>query len=133
MKNYIIQGQLMSIMITNMAKLPYRCVQFEVIDLEKSWAQPTAVVNYPNDYDYTRITEYKHFYDYVTDKTVISREYSSEEGEPSYPIPQKENIEIYKKYLSLKDDQNVRFVGRLGEYRYYSMDQIVNNMLNIDL
>lgn len=114
-------------------KLPYRCVNFEIINVDKEWVQPAAVVNYPNDYDYTRVTEYKHFYDYQTKRSVIAREYSSDRGEPSYPIPKVENMELYQKYLALNKDDKITFIGRLGEYKYYSMDQIVKKMLEKQL
>lgn len=86
--------------------------------------QPAAVVNYPNNYDYTRITEFRHFYRQNVERTVIAKEYPHADGEPSYPIPTKENQALLERYQSLPHG-NVSFIGRLGEYRYYSMDQIV--------
>lgn len=113
-------------------KLPYRSVTFKFESYQINQYQPTAVVNYPNNYDYTRITEFKHFYRHKSTNTVIAKEIPGSEGEPSYPIPIRENIELYNKYLSISDD-NVTFIGRLGEYRYYSMDQIVEKMLGLEL
>lgn len=113
-------------------KLPYRCVSFEFEMFPCEFYQPTAVVNYPNNYDYTRITEFKHFYKKKTNFTVIAKEYPSSEGDPSYPIPTKANKDLYACYASIPNE-NVFFIGRLGEYRYYSMDQIVQNILSMDL
>lgn len=114
-------------------KLPYRCVNFEFEKLDREWFQPAAVVNYPNNYDYTRITEFKHFYGHPMGKgTVIAKEYPSGGGELSYPIPLPENQELYQKYYAKKKD-TVHFIGRLGRYRYYSMDQIVEEILEMAL
>lgn len=109
-------------------KLPYRSVTFKFETYQLEQYQPVAVVNYPNNYDYTRITEFKHFYHMKTSNTVIAKEFPGANGTPSYPIPTSENRELYKKYAAIPNDK-VIFIGRLGEYRYYSMDQIVENIL----
>lgn len=116
-------------------KLPYRSVKFQLERLNVKWYQPVSVVNYPNNYDYTRITEYKHFYMEDLQQTIISKEYSCGEGDPSYPIPTKDNIALYNKYKKKagKDDKKIKFIGRLGEYKYFSMDQIVENVLNLQI
>ena len=114
-------------------KLPYRCVSFKLEEYDMEFYQPVAVVNYPNDYCYTRITEYKHFLNHTSKKTVIAKEFSSDEGDPSYPIPIKENIELYRKYVNCTGSEDVTFIGRLGQYQYYSMDQTVKNILSLDL
>lgn len=114
-------------------KLPYRCVDFKFERLQQPWFQPTAVVNYPNNYDYTRITEFKHFSGYsVGGCTVIAKEYPCAEGDPSYPIPLRQNLALYQKYVGIKP-ASVTFVGRLGKYRYFSMDQVVEDILNMEL
>lgn len=114
-------------------KLPYRCVSFKLEEYDKNYYQPVAVVNYPNDYDYTRITEYKHFVKAATSKTVIAKEYPGAEGDPSYPIPIKENQVLYQRYRELADGKNISFIGRLGQYKYFSMDQIVENILQMQI
>ena len=114
-------------------KLPYRSLQFEHKTLNEEWHQPVAVVNYPNDKAYTRITEYKHLtgQEHPT-KTSITFEYPQSEGDPYYPVPMPENAELYRKYKQLADQQsNVYFVGRLGTYRYYNMDQVVAQALTL--
>jgi UDP-galactopyranose mutase len=114
-------------------KLPYRSLQFEHKTLNEEWHQPVAVVNYPNDNAYTRITEYKHLtgQEHPT-KTSITFEYPQSEGDPYYPVPMPENAELYRKYKQLADQQqNVYFAGRLGTYRYYNMDQVVAQALTL--
>lgn len=114
-------------------KLPYRSLHFEHKTLNEEWHQPVAVVNYPNDNAYTRITEYKHLtgQEHPT-KTSITFEYPQSEGDPYYPVPMPENAELYRKYKQLADEQqNVYFVGRLGTYRYYNMDQVVAQALTL--
>ncbi|MDD4849650.1 MAG: UDP-galactopyranose mutase [Gemmiger sp.] len=113
--------------------LPYRCVHFQIEEYARKQYQPVAVVNYPNDYAYTRVTEFKHFLKDDTANTVIAKEYSSDTGNPSYPIPTKENLAQYQSYLELAKASKVTFAGRLGTYKYYSMDQIVKAALTTAL
>ena len=97
--------------------------------------QGNAVVNY-TDYEipYTRIIEHKHFEFGTQAKTVISKEYSdkwTKDKEPYYPINDEKNNELYSKYkeLSTKENSNIIFGGRLGEYKYYDMDKIIEKSL----
>jgi UDP-galactopyranose mutase len=111
--------------------LPYRSLQFRHETLDQRRFQEVAVVNYPaEDIPYTRITEYKHLTGQVAPNTSITYEYPSGEGDPYYPIPRPENQVLYKKYeaLALQRD-DVIFLGRLGTYRYYNMDQVVGQAL----
>lgn len=111
-------------------KLPYRCLEFKHETINKEWAQPVAVINYPNDYAYTRVTEFKHLTGQEHQKTSIVYEFSCGEGDPYYPIPRAENAELYKKYAALAEQTpNVHFVGRLATYKYYNMDQVVAQAL----
>ncbi len=113
-------------------KLPYRTMTFDFQTLNIEKFQDAAVVNYPNHNDYTRITEYKHFYLQDHPKTTISYEYSSGLGDPYYPIPTRESTEIYEKYKAEASKlKKTFFVGRLAEYRYINMDQSVNNALDL--
>lgn len=116
-------------------RLPYRCVHFQFEEYDCKQYQPVAVVNYPNDYGYTRVTEFKHFLPTNATKTVIAKEFSSDTGSPSYPIPTDQNIALLKKYQRLAEEKEPKtvFAGRLGTYRYYSMDQIVKSALDIQL
>ena len=111
-------------------KLPYRSLRFEHRTVDTPEFQPVAVVNYPNDHAYTRITEYKHFTGQGGEKTSITLEYARDEGEPYYPIPRPENAALYAKYKAAADAvPRVHFVGRLATYKYYNMDQVVAQAL----
>jgi len=111
-------------------KLPYRSLEFRHETHDTETFQEAPVVNYPNDHAFTRITEFKYLTGQQHKKTGIVYEYPKAEGDPYYPIPRRENAEIYRKYKSLADLQtNVRFVGRLATYKYYNMDQIVAQAL----
>jgi UDP-galactopyranose mutase len=103
------------------------------VTLDREQFQPVAVVNYPSpDAPYTRITEYKHLTGQRHPKTTVSYEYPCWGGEPYYPVPSPENAELYRKYRELADAlPNVAFVGRLGSYRYYNMDQVVAQALSL--
>ncbi len=111
-------------------KLPYRSLDFQFEEHEIDYYQSKAQVNYPNNHNFTRITEFKHFYDNKSKNTVIAKEFSNPfvfgENEPYYPIPRQENNELYNLYLRESERlQDVFFIGRLAEYKYYNMDQIV--------
>jgi UDP-galactopyranose mutase len=113
-------------------KLPYRSLQFrhEVHDRERF--QSAAVVNYPNEHDYTRITEFKYLTGQEHRKTSIVYEFPKAEGDPYYPIPQAANAALYQQYRKLTESTpNVQFVGRLASYRYYNMDQVVAQALTV--
>ena len=114
--------------------LEYRSVRFETEVLDCENYQGNAVVNYTErEVPYTRIIEHKHFEFGKQEKTVISREYSSEwkDGmEPYYPVNDKENSELYAQYKNLADqEEDVIFGGRLAEYKYYDMAPIIEKAL----
>ena len=112
--------------------LAYRSLRFEFETHDKEFVQPVAQINYPNDFDYTRTTEFKHITGQRNPKTTIAKEYSLDEGEPYYPIPQKEYLELYQRYLSEAQKlSTVFFVGRLATYQYYNMDQVVAQALTL--
>lgn len=112
-------------------RLPYRSLRFEHQTFDVEWAQPVAVVNYPDPaVPYTRITEYKHLTGQKHPRTSVTCEYPSSDGPPYYPIPCAENQAIYKRYEALaRSTPEVSFVGRLATYRYYNMDQVVGQAL----
>jgi UDP-galactopyranose mutase len=112
-------------------KLPYRCLEFKHETLNQHRFQPVAVVNFPNDNAFTRITEFKHLTGQEHQKTSIVYEYPCAEGDPYYPIPRQENAEIYKQYQALAEQTGVHFAGRLATYKYYNMDQVVAQALTI--
>jgi UDP-galactopyranose mutase len=113
-------------------KLPYRCLEFRHETVEREWFQPVAVVNYPNENAYTRITEFKHLTGQAHAKTSIVYEFPRSEGDPYYPVPRPENAAVYRKYEALASaTPNVHFVGRLATYKYYNMDQVVGQALTL--
>lgn len=111
-------------------KLPYRSLAFqhETHDVERF--QSAAVVNYPNEHAFTRITEFKYLTGQTHPKTSIVYEFPRAEGDPYYPIPRGENAALYAQYHALANaTPGVHFVGRLATYRYYNMDQVVAQAL----
>lgn len=126
----------------NLGPLEYRSVRFETEVLDKPNFQGNAAVNYTDrETPWTRIIEHKWF-EFGKDgqgndlpKTVISREYSSEwkvGDEPYYPVNDEKNGILYKKYKALADkEEKVIFGGRLGEYKYYDMDAVIDSALKL--
>lgn len=113
-------------------KLPYRSLKFEFETVNEARVQPVAVVNYPNEHLYTRVTEFKHLTGQEHPKSSLVYEYPMAEGDPYYPVPRPENAEIYKKYQALTEERpDVHFVGRLATYKYYNMDQVVAQALSV--
>ena len=115
--------------------LEYRSVRFETEVLDTPNYQGNAVVNYTDaETPYTRIIEHKHFEFGTQPKTVISREYSAEwkpGDEPYYPVNDQKNGELYARYKALADqEEKTIFGGRLGEYKYYDMDKVVEAALD---
>jgi len=114
-------------------KLPYRSIRFEFKNYENILMQESAVYNFvePN-IDHTRVTEYKHLTAQQSDSTTICYEHSEKSGDPYYPVP---TIDSRNQYLLYKREseklKNVIFCGRLAEYQYYNMDQVVANNLAI--
>ncbi len=116
--------------------LPYRSLRFEQHTFEQDYFQEVAQVNYPNNYEYTRITEFKHLSGQDVPRTTVAYEYpqSYEYGinDPYYPVPKKENTELFQKYANEAEKlKSVTFVGRLADYKYYNMDQICARALMV--
>lgn len=116
--------------------LEYRSVRFETEVLDTDNYQGNAVVNYTErEVPYTRIIEHKHFEFGRQEKTVISREYSSEwkqGGDPYYPVNDARNTALYEQYRELAaQTEKVIFGGRLGEYKYYDMDKVIASALEL--
>jgi UDP-galactopyranose mutase len=116
--------------------LPYRSLDLRFETIEQEYYQEAPVVNYPNDYDFTRITEFKHIHPVKSEKTTILKEYPkayrSNTDIPCYPILTKEPEEIYCRYKEEAEKfENLILVGRLAEYRYYDMDDVVKRALEV--
>jgi UDP-galactopyranose mutase len=113
-------------------KLPYRSLEFKHETVNKEVFQPVAVVNYPNEQLYTRVTEFKYLTGQQHPKTSLVYEFPKAEGDPYYPVPRPENAELYNQYKKLADSTpGVHFVGRLATYKYYNMDQVVAQALTL--
>jgi len=115
-------------------ELEYRSLEFEYKELEQERFQPVAVVNYPGEEPWTRITEYKQFLDEKNDKTTLCYEYPSDLGEPYYVIINEENLKKRELYMreaaELEEKKKVLFLGRLAEYKYYNMDQAAESAIS---
>lgn len=115
-------------------KLDYRYLKLDFQTFNQESYQPSAVVNYPNDYDFTRIIEFKKLTQQNHRKTTIGIEYPGSEGFMAYPVLDEKNKELFQKYLKEAEKlkkQNIYFVGRLAEYKYYNMDEAVKSALGI--
>jgi UDP-galactopyranose mutase len=113
-------------------RLPYRSLQFRWETRDVTVAQPAPVINYPNDHLYTRVTEMKYLSGQSHAKTSLVYEYPTDTGDPYYPVPTAENAALYAKYQKLAEaTPEVQFLGRLGTYKYYNMDQVVAQALSV--
>jgi UDP-galactopyranose mutase len=113
-------------------RLPYRSLssRFETLPIERF--QNAGVVNYPNHQEYTRITEFKQLYLQQHPQTTICYEYGSEEGPACYPVPTPANHALYARYKAEADRlEDTRFIGRLAQYQYLNMDQVVERALSL--
>ncbi len=118
-------------------QLEYRSIEFIIEKKQTLLYQPESVVNYPSlNFPFTRIVEYKHFPDnmhlILNNQTVIVKEISTDVGEPYYPVLSDKNKELYNKYKEIADllKPKVHFIGRLANYKYFNMDQAIENALN---
>jgi UDP-galactopyranose mutase len=112
--------------------LPYRSLEFRHETLDVEVFQPAAVINYPNEHPYTRVTEFKYLTGQRHPRTSIVYEFPRADGDPYYPVPRAQNAELYRRYKALADvTRDVHFVGRLATYKYYNMDQVVAQALTV--
>jgi UDP-galactopyranose mutase len=113
-------------------KLPYRSLEFHHVTLPQEQFQSVGTVNYPNDFAYTRVSEFKHLTGQRHDCTSVVYEYPRADGDPYYPVPRAENTELYRRYEAEAEKlDDVTFVGRLATYKYYNMDQVVAQSLTV--
>lgn len=113
-------------------KLPYRSLDFQHMSLPQERFQPVGTVNFPNEYAYTRVTEFKHLTGQTHAHTSLVYEIPCADGDPYYPVPRPENLALYRRYEEdAEAQQRVTFVGRLASYRYYNMDQVVGQALAV--
>lgn len=114
-------------------KLEYRSINFHYETVDQEYFQENSVINYPGmEVGFTRIVEFKHFGNQKSEKTTIAKEYTVDQGEPYYPVPNPRNQEIYQKYRTEAEKlTDVHFVGRLANYKYFNMDQAFKNALDL--
>lgn len=132
----IYTGQLDELFDKKFGSLPYRSIDMKYETVETELFQSAPVVNYPNNYDFTRITEFKQIHPAQSPRTTILREYPQDyvagENEPYYPIFTDEARAAYEKYSAeLARFKNITAVGRLAEYRYYDIDDVVKRALDV--
>ncbi|HOV15192.1 MAG TPA: UDP-galactopyranose mutase [Spirochaetota bacterium] len=136
---FIFSGMIDELLNYQFGEMPYRSLNFHFENIQKEYFQETGTVNYPNDYDFTRITEFKHLSGQKTDTTTIVREYPQNyernvDGKniPYYPIANDNNFDLYNKYKNkIKNFENIYLLGRLADYKYYDMDMTINRALEI--
>jgi len=136
---FIFTGQIDELFDFRFGELPYRSLRFQFEHHEREWWQPVTTVNYPNDYDYTRITEFKHIHDFPMRGTTIVKEYPQDyhhddplRDTPYYPVFNETNQARYQQYRDYAQRfAQLTLVGRLAEYRYYDMDDIVERALQV--
>ncbi|MCO4202600.1 UDP-galactopyranose mutase [Aeromonas taiwanensis] len=132
--NVIYTGPIDKYFDNKLGRLEYRSLEFKTKILQEENFQGNAVINYTErDVPFTRIIEHKHFDPVNTKQTVITEEYPSEwkpGDEPYYPINDDKNMQLFKQYRELTKTENVIFGGRLAEYKYYDMHQVIRSALN---
>jgi UDP-galactopyranose mutase len=135
----IYTGQLDELMNYRYGELPYRSLMFEFQNLEQEYFQKAGTINYPNNYDFTRITEFKHLTGQKCAKTTIIKEfpkkydqYNKESDIPYYPIPNADTLALHGKYREqISQFNNIKLAGRLADYTYYDMDKVVDKALAV--
>jgi len=119
-----------------LGELPYRSLRFDFLKFNREYFQKNSVVNYPNNYDFTRIGEYKYFLDTRSPATVVSYEYPEPfvngKNDRYYPVTNDATAILYQRYVEISEKfPNICFVGRLGDYKYYDMDKAVSRVLDL--
>ncbi len=132
----IFTGMIDELFSDKFGQLPYRSIRLDFETIDQEYYQDHAVINYPNEHKYTRITEFKHIHPAHTQKTTILREYPQtyvrDSNTPYYPMFTNENQKQYEQYAKYSSSiSNLILVGRLAEYKYYDMDDIVKRALEI--
>lgn len=132
-KEIIYTGPIDEFFDHQLGRLPYRSLRFEFETRNTAVHQPAPVINHPNEYAYTRVTEFKYLTGQEHPQTTLVYEYPLAEGDPYYPIYRPENNELYRRYQALAESTapGVHFVGRLATYKYYNMDQVVAQALTL--
>ena len=115
-------------------KLDWRSLNFKFKTFKKKKIQNCVQINFPNDHKYTRKVEIKHVTKQKSAFTSVCKEYPTEKGDPYYPINNKKNkkrFNNYKKLISLYEKKDIYFEGRLAQYKYLNMDEVIERALNL--
>lgn len=133
-KHMVYTGPVDSFFDYRFGRLPYRSLRFEHVTVQPplgdEFVQRAATVNHPNDYGYTRVTEFKHLTGQRHAASSLVYEYPQAEGDPYYPVPRAENTALFRRYEEEAEKlEDVTFIGRLATYKYYNMDQVVAQAL----
>lgn len=112
--------------------LPYRSLKFKFKNYDQPFYQDYTVINFPNEHKYTKAVEIKHATQQKISKTTVGYEYPSRTGEQYYPVFEPKNEKLYQKYaIEAKKLKNTYFIGRLAEYKYYDMDDVIFSSLSL--
>ena len=134
-KNIVITSPIDEFFDYKLGKLEYRRIYLDTRQRQCPSYQSNSVINYPNDHDYTRVTEYNKFLFIENQTTTVSQEYASwDKGFVAYPVFTEENIRLKDEYLRLADQQKklpLFFAGRLAQFKYYNMDQACKRGLEL--
>ena len=117
-------------------QLPYTSAIFKLEEHDREFYQTNAVIEYPENYDFSKIHEYKHYLNDKSTKTVIAKEYivnfEPTRTERTYPVVTKESSKLYNKYLEKANTQgNVYFLGTLGNFKPLELDEIIANSIEV--
>lgn len=118
----------------SLGELEYRSLKFDFETIDKKYFQNNSVINYPNNYNWTRIIEFKYFLDEDSDKSIIMYEYPEKyntKNEAYYPVLDEKNMDLYKKYDKINLDKRIYFIGRLGKFKYFNMDQAIEDVFKL--
>ncbi|MFV0472181.1 MAG: UDP-galactopyranose mutase [Paludibacteraceae bacterium] len=130
--NIIYTGAIDEYFNYSLGRLPWRSLDFQYQTVDKELVQPCVQINYPNEHNYTRSVEIKHVTKQKNPKSTIVFEFPTTSGEPYYPIPTLENHNLYKKYKKMAENEtNVFFLGRLAEYSYLNMDEVIEKSIEL--
>ncbi len=130
-------GSVDELMEYKFGHLPYRSVNFKLEEYRMTYYQNNAVVNYSDNYDFTRIHEFKYYINNSSNRTTIAKEYPEDfeigKNERFYPVPLEENNKLHRHYIKAAKEKypNIHFLGRLGDYKYYDMDKAVARAMNL--
>lgn len=127
----IFTGQLDEFFGYKFGKLPYRSLSFKHENYPQPFFQQWSQINYPNDYNYTRVVEIKHVTGQIHPSTTIVKEYPRAGGEPLYPVMTEKSLAMRRKYLAeSRKLKNTIFIGRLAQFQYLDMDRVVEIALD---